>query len=281
MRKKTYIFLVFFLAFGILARSSSLKKDLKISLEEKQIQNLTTQGLNLVFYVKISNFSRSVYYFSGYDYRFVVNHREYIHLESLLESKIKIDALSDTLLSFPIKITYSHLFRTIEGLEQENKALCYLTGTMKFSNGRRKKGKLNFAFSGEFPIFKKPEIEFIKLRVNDLTIGGADLDFEVQFKNNNGFELLVDNITYALQLGGKTIGKDKISGHKNIKSRSNKIFSLPLLLNFFEVSQDVRGILQQTSALCRFSGEIKVRTIWGSLNIPFDKKERISISRIP
>ena len=156
-----------------------------------------------------------------------------------------------------------------------------MAGELKFSDGRREKGKIPFAFSGEFPIFKKPEIEFVSLHVNDMTIGGADLSFEVQFENKNGFELLVDSISYNLQLGEKPIGEGKISGDKSIKGRSAKIFSLPLLLNFSEVGKDVHSLLLQSSALCRFSGQMRVRTVWGSLNIPFDKRERISITRVP
>lgn len=281
MKKKICLFLSFFWIFVDFAIPNSLTKDLKISLEEKQIQDLSISGFSLVFYIKITNTSRSIYYFSGYDYRFVVNQKEYIRLDTPMSNGIRIEPSSDTLLSFPLKITYSLLFQEVEGIEKEDKATCYLAGTMRFSDGRKEKGKLPFSFSGEFPLFKSPEIECLSLDVNDLTIGGADLSFEVRFKNRNGFELFVDSIRYALQLGEKPIGEGKISGDKNIKSRTDKVFSLPLLLNFFEVGKDVYNILHQPSALCRFSGELKVRTVWGTLNIPFDKRERVSISRIP
>lgn len=271
--------IVFFCILVSSVLSSSLKDDLKISLEKRQIQDLSLDGLSLVFYVRITNDSSSDYYFSGYEYRFVVNQVEYIRLDTPLVNKIKIDAAGRTILSFPLKITYSHLFQAVEGIEGEGKALCYLTGMMTFSDDRRERGKLPFAFSGEFPIFKRPEIEFLLLRVLDLTIGGADLSFEVRFRNSNGFELLVDRISYDIVLGDKPIGKGQISGDKNIESLAERAFSLPLLLNFFEVGKELHQILQQPSALCRFFGELKVRTIWGPLTIPFDREERISISR--
>ncbi len=107
------------------------------------------------------------------------------------------------------------------------------------------------------------------------------MNFEVRFKNRNGFELLVDRISYHIELGEYQIGEGEISGDKNINSHSEKDFSLPLLLNFFEVSKDVYQLLHQTSSLCHFFGELKVRTIWGALNIPFDEKVEVSISRRP
>ncbi len=281
MKKIISFLLATFWIFLGQAVSGSLERDLKISLEEKQIQDLSLEGLSLVFYVKIKNSTRSTYYLSGYSYRFVVNQNDYVRLEMPLENEIKIDPLSDTLLSFPLRITYSHLFQAVSGVEKEDKAVCYLAGTMRFSDGKKDKGKLPFAFSGEFPLFKKPEIGLLSLRINDMTIGGADLSLEVQFTNRNEFELFVDTISYKIQLEEKTIGEGKIDGDKNINGRGTRAFSLPLLLNFFEVGKDVYNILQRPSVSCQFFGELKVRTIWGNLEIPFEEREIVSIARNP
>ena len=178
-----------------------------------------------------------------------------------------------------MKITYARLFEVIKEAEKYDKAQCYLTGGMTFSDGRRDKGRLPIAFSGEFPIFKPLEAEVVSLKVHDITIGGADLAFEVSFKNRNALELLVDRISYRLSLGEKLIDNGEISGDKNIKSQDEKVFSIRLLVDFFDVGKDVSHILNQPSALCRITGEAEVRTIWGRLKIPFDKSQRIPISR--
>ncbi len=274
-----YLFLTFLLVFASLAMPRSLREDLNMSLEEKRIEGLSADGLSLIFYVNISNSSSSPYYLTSYDYRFVVNQKEYFRLSTFIEEDIKIEAEGDTLLSFPLKISYAHLFQVVEGIEKDDKARCYLTGAMTFSDGQEEKGRLPFAFSGEFPIFKKPEIEFISLQVKELTIGGADLNFEMSFKNSNIFELLVDSISYSIHLAEKPIRVGMISGDKNIESGREKVFSIPLLLNFFEVGKDVYNKLQQSSVLCRFSGKIEVRTVWGKIKIPFSKNEKVAISR--
>lgn len=172
LKKTLCFFLLFLWAFASSALPLSLSKDLSISLEEKKIKDLSVSGLFLIFYVNISNSSSSPYFLSSYDYRFVVNQKEYFRLSTPLEEYIRIEAKGNTLLSFPLKITYAHLFRAVEGIEKEDKVQCYLTGAMTFSDGRREKGRLPIAFSGEFPIFKKPEIEFLTLQVKEMTIGG-------------------------------------------------------------------------------------------------------------
>ncbi len=140
---------------------------------------------------------------------------------------------------------------------------------------------LPFAFSGEFPIFKKPEVEFLTIEVKEMTIGGAEISFKISFKNSNVFELLVERISYAFHLAGKSIGEGIISGDKNIESGEIRVFSIPFLLSFFEVGKKFSLELRQTSAHCRFFGDIEVRTAWGRIKIPFDKSDNVLISRRP
>jgi len=281
LKKTLCLFLLFLWALSSSALPMSLKEDLNLSLEEKKIKDLSVSGLFLIFYVNISNSSSSSYYLTSYDYRLVVNQKEYFRLSTSLEEHISIKARGNTHLSFPLKITYSNLFRAVEGIEKEDKAQCYLTGAMTFSDGRNEKGRLPFAFSGEFPIFKKPEIKFLTLQVKEMAIGGADISFKMSFKNSNSFELLADRISYKFHLGETPVGEGIISGDKNIVSGEIRVFSIPFLLSFFEVGKEVYTLLSQPSAPCRFFGEMEVRTAWGYVKIPFDKSEMVAISRFP
>jgi len=278
MKRKFYLFSVIFLLLSSFTLSRDLK-DIEISLEEKRIQDLSPSGVTVVFYVNIKNSSSKPYYLSRYHYRFVVNQKEYLRLQTSLEEGIKVNAAGNTLIALPVKITYNLLFQTADELRKEDKALCYLIGELGFSDGRKEKGGIPFAFSGEFPIFEEPDIEFSALKLNDLTIGGADLNFEVKFTNKNGFELLLNRISFTLKFEGHMINEGTIPGDKTIESHGEKIFSLPLLLNFFEVGKDVSAVLQQPSMLCDFSGEIEVRTIWGKIKIPFYKTGTITITK--
>ncbi len=273
--------MILIITFAHLSSSASLDKDLNIELKERRIRDFSSEGLTLVFYVNITNSSSRTYYLASYEYRFVVNQKDYLQLQTRLEEGLKIEAKNETLVAFPVKITYEHLFRTIPEMQNEGIPGCNLIGWARFSDGRRDRGKVALAFTGEFPIFWKPEIDFAELRVNALTIGGADIDFEFKFKNKNGFELLVDRIGYELELGGIHLDKGTISGDKNIEKQGEKVFSIPLLLNFFDVGKEVSDLLRQSSTQCTLSGEVDVQTIWGRLTIPFEMRGAVPITRNP
>ena len=281
MKKKAIFLVVLLMASVHFSLPASLTKDLKITVGEKRIRDFSLDGLTLAFYVNIANSSSKDYFLSGYEYRFIVNQTDYLQLQTGLEEGIRIEARGETLVAFPVKITYENLFRTIPEMKNELHATCNLIGWARFSDGRRERGKLALAFTGDFPIFWKPELQLVRLQVNTLTIGGADIEFAVKFQNKNRFELMVDRMSYTLTLAGYEIEKGTIAGDKNIDKQGEKLFSLPLLLDFFDVGKEVYNVLDKSSTQSRFSGVVEVQTVWGRLTIPFDEQELLTIKRIP
>ncbi len=271
---------LFLMALFIVSNSvlfSKLNDDINISLKEKQVQELSQDGLTLAFYLDITNSSSKTYYLSGYSYRFIVDQKEYIRLKTPLEQGLKIEALSNTLIALPVKITYDLLFNAISGLRQKKIGQCYIMGEMAFSDGRRDKGQLSFAFTGEFPIYKAPEIELKALRSKNLTIGGADLDFIAKIRNPNGFEIWADDVSYEIMFGGHLVKTGRITEDMEIGAAGEKEIMISLLLNFFDVGRDVYAILQQGSLNCNFAGKMELRTVWGRLTFPFELQEKVPI----
>jgi LEA14-like dessication related protein len=277
--RKIVVLLALFCALSGWSQSKSLQDDLKISLKETKIRDFSRDGLTYVFYIHISNSSSSAYFLSGYEYRFVVNQMRYFHLQIPLEKRIMIAPKKSKILSFPIKITYAHLFRLVKGIETEDQVEGTWSGTLTFADKRKERGRLAFSFSGHFPILQAPQIEFRTLRVKELTIGGAEVVFVAGFGNPNVFALTVERISYECYLRNSLIIEESVTEERAIPSHGETAFSLPMLMNFFEVGKDVYTHLHRSSTLCRFTGEIEVETEWGRVKIPFDKTGRITISR--
>jgi LEA14-like dessication related protein len=255
------------------------KVDLKATLLEKQIQDLSTEGLSLAFYIKFDNGSNRAYFISGYEYRFVVEEQEFLQLNQDLTEGIRIDPGGSSSIALKVKITYDYLYRTISGIEGKDILSCYLSGSFVVSDGRRDRGRLPVAFSGEFPIFHQPEVSILPLQINALTIGGCDLTFSASFSNPNGFEFVVSRLSYEIKIGGRKIAEGLVSGNKNIPAGAKRVFEFPLLLNFFDVGKEIYALLQQDTAGCSISGDMEIETASEILTLPFDASERVPIEK--
>ena len=256
-----------------------LDNDLSISLEVKQVENLTTTSLNYVFYLNIKNVSSKSYYLTRYRYRFVVDEKEYLQINTALSEGLEIRPSETTMIAIPVKITYEHLFQAFEGISEMDSTSCYLMGELFFSDDRKERGSLPIAFNGEFPIFKVPEVEIASLVANMVSIAGADLDFQVKVNNSNGFNLRVYEIAYSLKLGGFLVDDGQIEGDKNIDIKGERAFTIHLLLNFFDVGKELYPVLQKSDVVAAFSGEIGILTNWGKMRIPFSKNRKLLISK--
>jgi LEA14-like dessication related protein len=255
------------------------KKDLAVSLKEKRIRDLSSRGLTLAFHMGIRNSSAAACFLTRYNYRVTINQKEYLRLPVVLDEPIRIGAGEEVLIALPLKVTYALLFEAIGPVEE--KAVCDMVGDLVFSDEKKREEKIAFAFSGEFPIFKNPVVEFLPLRVNDLTVGGGDVVFDVKFGNPNNYDLIVDTITYDLRFGETVVLKGEVPGDKSVPARGDKTLSLPFLMDFFEVGKEVYDLLQKPPVPCRFSGEIAVNSVWGRLAIAFDKAGPMEIAKNP
>lgn len=261
------------------AAADSIKEDLTISNYEKQVRDLSAQGLSLIFQLRIGNKSSQPRFLMRYDYRVVINQAEYLKLDVPLNPPIRVAPSGETLLSLPLKITYQLLFEVIPSLKAEDKASCYLVGNMVFADERKREDKIPIAFGGDFPIFRDPAAALLPLKINDLTVGGADVVFRVKFSNGNNYELFIDAIRFKASFGEREVASGEIPGDKNIDPKGEKAFDLPTLISFFEVGQDVYGLLQTGAVACRFRGEIDVSTVWGRIKVPFDVRQTLALIR--
>ncbi len=261
-------------------RAFPAAEEIEITVREKKIENLSPDGLSLVFYLNLANPTDSGQWLAGYDYRLIIEQTEYFKLETKLEEPIKIEAGQTIVVSLPVKITYELLRRAVPGVPGKDKLACFLAGGMTFQDERRREKRIQIAFAGEFPIFQGLAIEFRPVEAKELTVGGADLVFKVSLKNPNGFDVKLEALDYRLDFGGKTVSEGALGEGVSIAQQGQHLFSIPLLLDFFEIGRDVYNWLAQPPLPVVFSGDITAESVWGRFKIPFNKTDKVSVSKI-
>lgn len=236
-------------------------------------------GLTLVFYLEIANSSRLLYDLSQYDYRVVVQGGDYFGLKTALEQPIAIPREDKILISLPLKITFADLLERVPGAAGSPKLPCYVTGLLIFTDSRKKEEKVPFAFSGEFPIFKDLEISIQPLQMKNLTIGGTEFTFAFACRNGNSFDLTLRDLTYTLEIGGRPVSEGAIKEATLVEGESERFFTIPVMLDFFEAGRELFDSLQQPAVSCGLSGEARAESLWGEMKVLFSKREEVKVTR--
>jgi len=269
------------LSIGAPVFARSAKKDLSVTFYERRIQDLSGSGLTLAFVFKVANASSSAWYLTAYDYRVVVENVEYFTLRNGLTQAITVTPSSTTLIALPVKITNANLFKAVPAGEGKDKLSCYLIGGMNFADEPGSEGdRMSVACSGDFPIYQDIQVVFRPLEVKDLTIGGGDMTFKAALRNDNYFPIQVESLTYTLELGGTKVSEGPHAGVQSVEAKSEKEFTLPLLLDFFELGNALYAALQKPPVACKFSGEIVISTDWGQFRMPLEKKDALAVTTV-
>jgi LEA14-like dessication related protein len=256
---------------------SGVKDDVTLTLKDKVIKNLSSAGLLLSFHVAVANPSTSPLRLVRYRYRVRIDQKEYINTTVGLDEPLTVPPAGETLIALPVKITYELLRRAIGPVEGQ--ALCDIVGEMYFLNERNREQKAPFAFSGEFPIFQDPAVDWLPLEVVDLTVGGADVVFRPRFRNLNGYDLIVDAIDFELFFAGRPVLDGSVPGDKSLPRTGERTFELPFLVDFFEAGEDIRAAFAKEELPCRFTGRIEIASVWGRLVVPFDKSQPLPLDK--
>ncbi|MFC2141949.1 LEA type 2 family protein [Acidobacteriota bacterium] len=278
MCRRWFVWIVMLASLSVSAPAQ--ENDIKIALEEKRVESLSPEGLDLVFYIRLENVSSRDYSLTANSYRFVIQEQEYLRLPARsLGRDLPLNRGSSERIRLPVRITYDNLYRSIAGVQDAVSVNCYIMGEMVFARGRRRGGSLPFAFSAEFPIFRAPTVSVQSVKTRALTIGGADLEVVLKIANPNGFSLDMDDLEYDLKLGGHPLKQGRIRSRDPIASSSEHILSIPLLFNFYDVGKDVHALLLQESVSCQVTGTLFMRTQWERLSLPFELNQRVAVER--
>jgi len=257
------------------------KPDIEISVREKRILEPTPQGLSLSFVLHLKNLLTLPQLLASYDFRAVIDGVEFLNLQTELDAPIRLEGREEIEIALPIKITYGYLFAAVPGIQDRDQASCSVTGGMSFQEDRGKEKRVPISFSGEFPIFRGIEVNPLSIEARDLTVGGADLVFKASVGNPNGFPFKIVRMSCRLELVGVPVSESVLGQGVTVDARGEKVLSVPLLLDFFELGRPLYDGLSQPPVDIRLSGEIELSSIWGTFKISFDRRAKAAVVKVP
>jgi len=180
-------------------------------------------------------------------------------------SSINLPAGKAGMVTFPVRVSYSDLWRTYQKLANAPEANYTLDGAFVFPI-RGRSLQLPFSHGGTFPILRPPTFSDIKVRVGEMSLADARIDVDAAMKNPNVFPLGIKDLGYALKLGNVQLGDltartDEIlnAGEKGQLSLSGKVSAFSAVVNL------IRGGAIGGAAILP---EGSIETPYGAVRLP-------------
>jgi LEA14-like dessication related protein len=123
-------------------------------------------------------------------------------------------------------------------------------------------------------LVNKPEVELESFELQDPSLTAATLVFSLRVINPNPFRLLVESLTYDLNLNQKDFAKGQLSESVSISGKDKGVVKLPVRIGYLKLFNSLYEMTEKGTVEYQLKGNVRVSgfevpfSLGGKLNLP-------------
>jgi len=129
--------------------------------------------------------------------------------------------------------------------------------------------------------FQPPKLSFQSWSADQLDLEGVTIALHYQLENPNQLGLDLRRITYKLEVEGTQAGEGELSAGIQVPPRGAAAVSIPVRLRWRDVPRLAEVLLSRAEVAYRITGSAGVGSALGTIELPFDHRDRVAIPRPP
>ena len=189
---------------GLNAGCASIGSRPEIRDLRARITSIDLQGVNLAFDVDVHNPYPVALKTPRFRYGIDIQDKPFV--ESELDVKVDLPAGQVGTATLPAHFTYRDLWKIYATLSDSADVAYRLRGVFLIS-ALGQSFELPLSHSGTFPVLRRPTFTVRNLDYSEPTLSSAAMTLEVEVHNPNVFDIDVQGLGYAAQLGDVQVGR--------------------------------------------------------------------------
>ena len=250
--RSVYVILSFIIGIFLLSGCATMQDIVQtfrpeLKLKDVHLTKLTFEAADLALDIEVQNPNPLPIAMTGFDYDLKINNISF--LTGQQPKKMNIDALGGTVFQIPVSINYKNLYDTFQSLKDQDTTAYHIDCGVSFDLPGLGLTRIPFSTQGDFPALKLPSINVEGLKVKNMTLAGADMELKLQMTNPNAFDLLLNNIDYALDINGRTWAKGVSNVQTQVSQKGESAIGIPISLDFAQIGLGVYQMLSGEQTL--------------------------------
>ncbi len=235
-----------------------------------EITALSFESAEITAQVRIDNPNPFGVTLSGISYALGIE--DATPLQGLIDREITIPPDDSSSIEVPLRVGWSELYDSVRALADRNETAYSLELTPVVSVPVLGTVELPLRTEGSLPLLRLPEPAFAGIEVRSIGLTGAELGVSFELNNPNSVALLLRELPYSLELGGRRIVSgdiadiegpedfDRVDGpdaEAVLDAEDSARYTVVASLAFLEVGRVVRDAVVAHEPLAyRFEGEL-------------------------
>ena len=250
-----------------------------VRISNTKLSGLSFEQADLIFDIEINNPNPIGISLSGFDYDFLLNNTSFLKGEQNNTQEIRANDLAT--IQLPLSLVYDNIFKTYQRLKNEDNITYTLNTGLSFNLPVLGKIRIPVSASGDIPSIKIPAISIKYLKLNRLTLTGADFNLAIGIHNPNNFGFNINTVNYKLLINQSNWANGQTSQKTNLAGKDDNILLIPFTLNFLQIGSSLyQDISRGTKLNYQFSGSTNLSSsldVLGQIDLPFNVSGQIDV----
>jgi LEA14-like dessication related protein len=246
-----------------------------------QIENLTFRTARVRFDIKVTNPNPVGLQLAGYDYDLQIEGATFVR--GSIDERVGLEPRGSSIVPVPVEVVYEDLLRTYSNLASRDEFAYRIAVGLSFELPILDRVRVSAAQEGRLPVIRIPRVRVRTLRLDSLTLQGADLTLVLRMNNPNAFGFVVRSLNYRFLISGNTwaIGATRVP--VEVADRGQSVVELPFTVRFAEIGRSARDILSGRRPLgYSFEADLGLGTfhpLLGETVLPVRLSGEVGVSR--
>jgi|AntRauTorcE11897_2_1112592.scaffolds.fasta_scaffold07687_3 LEA14-like dessication related protein len=215
-----------------------------LSISDVRVTDFAFDEIELTYDVEVVNPNPVALQMLGYDYDFNINGNDFIKGDA--DKELRIESSGASTFQIPMRLNFTELYNLFSGLKGKDEADYTLLANLNFKLPVLGETTIPLEKNGAIPMLKLPKISVSNLNVEDVNFSRANLMLNLKVDNPNGFGLLVNALSYNLNVNGRNWVDGSNKQQITINQNNSNQLSIPISVNITEISTSVIQLLNNS-----------------------------------
>jgi LEA14-like dessication related protein len=254
MRIFIYLSLVLLFAISGCAtlREYSDVREPDVQFRDMSIENITFDGVTLLFDFDVSNPNRFGVNADRYSYEFFINDQSFI--SGNMDERISIEQESTSRISVPVTLNFSEVYQSFSSILRQDRFAYQLSTEVQFNLPVVGNRTVPVSTSGEIPIPKPPRVEFGEFDIKQVSLSGAEAEVSFRVTNPNTFAISLLRADYNLRVNGREWLDTTMNDLIRVAGSESREVRIPIRLNSAQLGSALMDLMGGNST---FNYELK------------------------
>jgi LEA14-like dessication related protein len=244
-----------------------------VQFSNMSIQNITFDGVTLLFDFDVTNPNRFNVNAEQYSYEFFINENSFLSGNQQVPLRIESEATST--IQVPVTLNFQEVYQTFSSLLRQDEMAYMLSTEVEFDLPVAGRKKVPVSTSGEIPIPRVPRIDFGGFDLKNVSLTGADVEVSFRVSNPNRFGISLDRADYNLRVNGREWLDTSLGETIRVGGSENQNITIPIRLNAAQMGSALMDLMSgRTTFNYELTGSAEVSAdlegFPGGQLIPFD-----------